>query len=108
MPIGSIEHMNKVYSTISLERKIDPELIWTDSDELNKLRTKLFELGNQQIDITLLEELKRMLKDDSIQSDEKKTIEIIKGGFEKHFQMSLETFLKIREDLIQNHPEKII
>ena len=42
------------------------------------------------------------------ETKEKKVIRMLKGDFEKYTGMSYAEFEEIKNDLIENHPEKLI
>jgi len=42
------------------------------------------------------------------ETEEDKVIKILKGGFEKKFNMSFEKFIEIYNNILENSPEKLI
>lgn len=105
---GSFKNMGHTYGSIVTERTINNEVLWSDNDSMRELRDRLATIHINQIDLNLLEELKRVLEEPIQKTKEERVIDIVCGGFEKHFNMSLDEFNDIYKKILEDDPEKLI
>ena len=81
------------------------------NDNLEELRQTVATQASKQIDYQMLEQLKASLEagmNPPEKTPEEKVIDIIKGGFEKKFGMTIQQFQEIYDDLVETSPEKLV
>lgn len=96
------------YGTHTVYDFNDSDLV---KDNLNELRQIVATQASKQMDYAVLEQLKAQLEaglNPPEKTPEEKVIDIVKGGFEKKFGMTIQEFQKIYDDIVENSPEKLI
>ena len=81
------------------------------NDNLTELRQTVATQASKQMDYQVLEQLKATLEagiNPPEKTPEEKVIDIVKGGFEKKFGMTIQEFQEIYDELVENSPEKLI
>jgi len=80
-------------------------------DNLDELRNTVANHASRQMDYQVLEQIRAQLIDGvnpPEKTPEEKVIDIVKGGFEKKFGISIQEFQEIYDNLVVNSPEKLI
>jgi nitric oxide reductase large subunit len=80
-------------------------------DNLDELRQTVATQASKQMDYATIQALKVQLEEmvtPKEKTPEEKVIDIVKGGFEKKFGMTIQEFQEIYDDLVENSPEKLI
>ena len=77
----------------------------------SRLRDQVSVQMSNQFNARMLEELTKQLEEavkPKEKTPEEKVIDIVKGGFENKFGMSIQEFQEIYDGLVENSPEKLI
>jgi len=104
---GTIGNMSVAYRDI-VNKQIDTSSLWNDTSEMYALRDYIAKEVSAQNDLQALEQLKKAMKTSKDKTPEEKVIDIVKGGFEAHFGMTIEEFQKVYETIVEKNPEKLL
>lgn len=102
---GTLGTMGDSYKNI-VEHRVDLENLFRD--DMYGIRDQIARTASNELDYQTIVALKGMLEKEKEVSDEDKVIGIVKGGFEKHFGMTMERFNEIYESIMETNPEKLI
>ncbi len=78
------------------------------NDEFYEVRNHLANEYTNQSDKEILNQLKKMINEPKTKTKEERVVDIIKGGFEKHFNMTIKEFQSIYEEMLETNPEKLV
>ena len=99
----------KLQSPYDLSRQgisIDPSKIW--GDDMQDVRDYLSQQVSANMDRDIVEKLKAMIDAPKQKTKEEKVIDIVNGGFQNHFGMSINEFQKIYEEILEHNPEQLV
>lgn len=89
-----------------LKRSFDLSNVWKDDmyEVRNHIASEYTKSNNEE----LLRQLEAMINAPKKKSKEERVVDIIKGGFENHFNMTIQEFQAIYEHMLANNPEKLV
>ena len=104
---GTLGNMSMAYKDI-LSKQINTQDLWNDSNDMYALREYIARKSSTQMDLQVLEQLKKVMESPKAKTPEQKVLDIVNGGFEAHFGMSIEEFQIVYDSIVEKNPEKLI
>lgn len=76
--------------------------------ETQEVRDYLAKQVSTNMGRDIVEKLKAMSEESKQKTKEERVIDIIHGGMERHFGMTIQEFQEIYEELLRSNPEKLV
>ena len=89
-----------------IKRAYDLSNVWTD--EMYDARNLMAAKYEHQSEKEVLRQLKKLINEPKTKTKEDRVIDIIHGGFERHFNMSINEFQAIYEQMLETSPEALV
>jgi len=86
--------------------QIDPTMLW--GNDMQEVRDYLSKQVAINMDRDIVEKLKAAIDAPKQKTKEEKVVDIVNGGFQDHFNMSIQEFQEVYESILQNNPEQLV
>lgn len=93
-------------SGYGVKTHIDDSKLW--GNDMYELRNIIANQVSNDMDMEVLKQLKAAMEKPKEKTKEDKVVDIVKGGFENHFGMSIQEFQEIYDQMVEDCPERLV
>ncbi|RLC45293.1 MAG: hypothetical protein DRH57_08265 [Candidatus Cloacimonadota bacterium] len=98
--------LSSTYGVSNHSIQIDPTMLW--GNDMQDVRDYLSKQVAIDMDRDIIEKLKAMIDRPKQKTKEEKVLDIVNGGFQDHFGISIQEFQAIYEEILETNPEKLV